>query len=333
MSNNVDVMLKMLFESDQAVADVFNIVFGDGRRLVEPSMLRPASEREIALMRDASGKWQGRERTCDVARRIQWDAADPDNSILLFIENQLNPHLLMPWRVKELHDMSYGRQVRAARERFHREDKPKDGVEFLSGVGRGFRFARVVTIVIYWGEEPWEVPQQFADMLEPAPFPELHAFEPRLQYPLLIPSEIPRKMLQGSEQNLNTVLNLAGALKDRERLEELLRRNPSFQAMPRHLALGLLELAGCQYQLDNQQETVNMCKAIEDMIKEREEKGRKEGRKEGRREGEKSGCEMTAREFVCYLREQSFPEDKLQDFLGRRMNFSPEQIADLCSMH
>ena len=108
MSNNVDVMLKMLFESDQAVADVFNIVFGDGRRLVEPSMLRPASEREIALMRDASGKWLGRERTCDVARRIQWDDADPGNSLLLFIENQLNPHLLMPWRVKELHDMCTG---------------------------------------------------------------------------------------------------------------------------------------------------------------------------------------------------------------------------------
>ena len=268
-----------------------------------------------------------------MARRIQWDGTDPGNSLLLFIENQLNPHLLMPWRVKELHDMSYGRQVRAAREQFHREEEPKDGVEFLSGVGRGFRFARVVTIVIYWGEAPWEVPRQFADMLKTAPFPELHAFEPRLQYPLLVPSEISRKKLQGSEQNLNSVLNLAGALRNKKRLEELLRRNPSFQAMPRNLALGLLELAGCQYETDNQEETVNMWKAIEDMRKESEEKGRKDGEKRGEKRGEERGCEKSAREFVSYLREQSFPEDKIQDFLGHRMNFSPDQIAELCAMH
>ena len=149
--SNVDVMLKMLFESDQAVADVFNIVFGDGRRLVDASMLRPASEREIALMRDANGKWLGRERTCDVARRIQWDSTDSDNCLLLFIENQLHPHLLMPWRVKELHDMSYGRQVRDARELFRSSGRLKDGVDFLSEVGRDFRFMRVATVVIYWG--------------------------------------------------------------------------------------------------------------------------------------------------------------------------------------
>ena len=84
-----------------------------------------------------------------------------------------------------------------------------------------------------------------------------------------------------------------------------------------------------------------MCKAIEDMITEREEKGekrgeergRKEGEEKGRIEGRKDGEEMAAREFVSYLREQSFPEDKLQDFLGRRMKFSPEQIANLCAMH
>ena len=246
MSKNVDLMLKVLFERDQAVADVFNFVFGKGSRLVEPSMLRPASERELALMRDANGKWEGRERTCDVARRIQWDDSDPGKSLLLFIENQLHPHLLMPWRVMELQDMSYERQVRAAKELLHQDDRRMDGVEFLRGVAREFRFARVVTIVIYWGAEPWDVPLQFADMLEPVPFPELQRFEPRLEYPLLIPSEISREILQGSEHNLNSVLNLMGALKDRKQLEELLRRNPSFQAMPRRLALGLLELAGCQ---------------------------------------------------------------------------------------
>ena len=349
--SNVDVMLKMLFESDQAVADVFNIVFGEGRKLIDVSMLRPASEREIDLVQEANGRWMGKERTCDVARRIQWNDADSDNYLLLCIENQLNPHLLMPWRVKEMHDMSYGHQVRDARELFRSAGRPADGVEFLSGVDRGFLFRRIVTIVIYWGEEPWEVPRQFADMLMPVPVPELRTFEPRLVYPLLIASEIPEKMLDGREHELSFVLNYMSASKDMGRLEELLRRNPAFRALPRNLALGLLELTGCQYREDNKQETINMCKAIEDMKKQSEEKGRMEGEAKGRIEGEakgriegeakgrmegeatgeKRGSEMTAREFVSYLREQSFPEDKIQDFLVQRMKYSPEQIADLCA--
>ena len=74
-----------------------------------------------------------------------------------------------------------------------------------------------------------------------------------------------------------------------------------------------------------------MCKAIEDMKKQSEEKGRIDGEAKGRIEGERIGCEMTARELVSYLREQTFPEDKIQVFLGQRMKYSPEQIADLCA--
>ena len=39
-----------------------------------------------------------------------------------------------------------------------------------------------------------------------------------------------------------------------------------------------------------------------------------------------------ARDFVRYLREQSFPENKIQDFLAQK-NFTPDQIADLCAVH
>ena len=53
---NVDALTKILFESDEAVADVFNAVFGGGHRLIDPSMVHPASEREITLNRQDDGK-------------------------------------------------------------------------------------------------------------------------------------------------------------------------------------------------------------------------------------------------------------------------------------
>ena len=344
---NVDALTKILFESDEAVADVFNAVFGGGRRLIDPSMVHPASEREITLNRQGDGKWRSRERICDVVRRIQWDDTRPDRHFLLSIENQLNPHVLMPWRVMEMQGMSYNHQVRKAHWKFHNTEKTWDRVEFLSKVPRDYRFHRMVTVVIYWGTDVWDVPRQFADLLEPSPFPELLPFEPRLECPLLIPSEIPPKIIDGMEKFLKMALQYVCASNDRGRMEELLKEHSEYQSLPRNFAQGLLDMVGSQYQVDNKKETVNMCKAIEDMKKESEMQGEKrgmeegmakgmeegmaKGMEEGMAKGEKKGGERMARNLVCFMRERALPDGMLQEFLVQQ-NFSPEQIAELCAM-
>ena len=315
----VDVLLKMLFESDDAVADVFNAVFGGGRRLITPSMVRPATGHEIALREQDDGEWKAKERICDVVRCIQWDATRPDGFFLFGIENQLRPHLLMPWRVMETHDLSYGRQEREAHRLFDGR-KARDRVEFLSAVPRDFRFRQMVTVVIYWGEEPWDVPRQFTELLAPTPFPELLPFVSRQEYPLLIPSEIPPKIIDGMEKFLKMVLKYVCASRDRSQLLALLKENPEYQELPREFAQGLLELLGCLYKVDEKKERVDMCKAIRDMVEEGEKRGKKAERT------------AMARDFVQFMRENSFPEDKLHAFLAKK-KFSPKQIAELCAVN
>ncbi|MBQ6473817.1 MAG: hypothetical protein IJJ33_17655 [Victivallales bacterium] len=323
----IDALMKMMFESDEAVADVFNAVFGGGRRLIEPSMVRPAPEHEVSLRRQDDGKWTSRERICDVVRRIQWDNANPDRHFLLGIENQEAPHILMPWRVMEMQCMEYGRQLRGAHRKFH-DGHPMDREEFLSAVSRDYRFSRMVTVVILWGTGPWDAPTQFADLLGASPFPELLPFEPRLEYPILIPSEISEEIMDGMEKFLKIALQYVRASVNRERMEDFLKEHPECQDLPRDFAQGLLDLLGCMHQVDSTKETVNMCKAIDDMKRESEMKGMEQGMKEGMKEG---GEEM-ARRLVRFMREKALPEAMLQEFLVQQ-NFSPEQIAKLSAAY
>ncbi|MBQ6472440.1 MAG: hypothetical protein IJJ33_10685 [Victivallales bacterium] len=313
----VDAMMKMLFESDEAVADVFNAVFGGGCRLIDASMVHPASEHALTMLKQDNEQWMARERICDVVRRIQWDDSEPDSYFLLGIENQLNPHLLMPWRVMEMQDLTYWSQLRETIRQFSGENKPMDKVEFLSAVARSFRFNRIVTLVIYWGNEPWCVPRQFAELLKPTPFTALLPFEPRMTYPLLIPSEISPKIIDGMEKFLKLVIKYVCASKDKGLLQALLEEYPEYQRLPRNLAQGLLELTGCLWQVDEKKETVNMCKAIDDWMKEEREEGRDE----------------TVKKIVLYLREKSLTEDTLREFLAEQMKYSPEQIAEICAVH
>ena len=300
-------------------------------------MVHPAPEHEVSLRQADDGKWLSRERACDVVRCIQWDETRPDRRFLLGIENQLHPHVLMPWRVMEMQNMFCARQLRALHRESHgggkgtvdrvdrvdRADRA-DRAEFLSKVPRTFRFRRMVTVVIHWGTDDWDTPRQFADLLEESAFPELLPFEPRMLCPMLIPTEISPEILDGMEKFLKLALQYVCASRDRGRMERLLKEHPEYQALPRDFAQGLLEVVGSRYQVDSTKETVNMCKAIEDMMNESKAVGMEEGMKEGGRE--------MARGLVRFMREKDLPEDMLREFLARQ-NFSPEQIADLCAAH
>ena len=83
------------------------------------------------------------------------------------------------------------------------------------------------------------------------------------------------KIMDGMEKFLKMALQYVCASQDRGRMEEFLKGHPECQDLPRDFAQGLLDLLGCMYQVDNTKETVNMCKAIDDMKKESKEEGMK----------------------------------------------------------
>ena len=121
------------------------------------------------------------------------------------------------------------------------------------------------------------------------------------------------------------VLKYVCASRDENQLLALLRENPEYQTLPRDFAQGLLGLMGYLYKVDNKMEKVDMCKAFRDMEKRGEMRGEMRGKQEERTEN--------AIKFVRFMREKALPEDLLQDFHAKQMQYSPEQIAELCAVH
>ena len=52
----------------------------------------------------------------------------------------------------------YHQQWRRAAPR-HRQQKDLQGAEYVSGFSKEGKLTPVITIVIYWGKEPWDVPR------------------------------------------------------------------------------------------------------------------------------------------------------------------------------
>ena len=95
---------------------------------------------------------------------------------VLGLENQSLPDYAMPFRVLEVDFINYARQIQIIQDRHRSEWKGKDGHlhrpakvnagEYLGRFLKTDRIARCVTLVVYWGSEPWDGPMKLSDLFE-----------------------------------------------------------------------------------------------------------------------------------------------------------------------
>ncbi len=73
--------------------------------------------------------------------------------------------------------------------------------------------------------------------------------------------------------------------KDEKKLEKLLQENDRFQNLDWKAANTIKECAGIEMEIEEEEGSVNMCKAIEDMQKRKYEEGVKDGESQGISQG------------------------------------------------
>jgi predicted transposase/invertase (TIGR01784 family) len=77
--------------------------------------------------------------------------------------------------------------------------------------------------------------------------------------------------------------------KDKNKLNELLTGDEKFKSMDRNAAEVINTVTGSGLKLKESEDTIDMCKAIEDMMKDSRSEGRSEGHSEGLAEGRNQG--------------------------------------------
>ena len=143
-------------------ADLFNgSVFG-GEQVVRPEELERIDSVSQTLLTDKKGNKKNVKRYRDVV--MQWRGKM--NLAILACETQDSIHYAMPVRAMIYDGLSYMEQIKIIKKENVEKKSLEPGNEFLTGLRKENRLHPVGTIVLYYGEEPWDGSRNLHELLE-----------------------------------------------------------------------------------------------------------------------------------------------------------------------
>ena len=280
-----DIALARYFSDEERYADLINGFVYRGREVVKGSDIR---DRDTSVA--GKGK-KGHFRKCrDLMRKVVMGT----DVVLVGLENQDEVHYAMPIRVMLEDAAGYDEQLRRI-QREHRDRKDLRGAEYVGRFARTDRVSPVVTIVLYYGKNPWDGPTQLCQLMDQKEPPdELAALVNDYKIHVLeVGSFEDTSLFKTDLREVFGFIRHAGN-KDAER--EFTRENQrAFQAIEEDAydVIAALtssrELEQIKEQYRSEGGQINMCEAIKGMIEDGRVEGRREGHREGRREGHREG--------------------------------------------
>ena len=273
-----DTVLKDLFRDPAVFADAFNFLFREKGFHVDPDSLRELDPDQVVLSLGVDAEIEV-ERIRDQLRAMVSMTDDRAAYLILGIENQEKIHLAMPVQVMLKDSMQYSSQIQAAaraykKEREDAKDEEREpaarllpGSEFLSGLKEDDRLIPVITLVIYYGSDPWTGPQTLHKMLDWGNGREiLRSFVPDYSLNLIEPDKIAPEDFSKFRTELQPLLKYIKYSGDQYALKDMMNADTAFHHMEARLVDIINKVTGSKIPYDKEQEEINVCKAIDDMI-------------------------------------------------------------------
>lgn len=171
----------------------------------------------------------------------------------------------------------------------HRRNSNKgtmSSAEFLSGFTREDRLQPVITLVVHFGADPWDGPMSLHEMFS-VQNDTIRRYAQDYRVHLLDPSRISQNDFKKFASSLREVLNYIKYSKDEKGLARLLEEDERLKTLEAGAARVIETITHTDFAIDEKTEVVNVCQAVEDMMKTREQKGWKLGEEIGRKQGQK----------------------------------------------
>ena len=203
-------------------------------------------------------------------------------------------HYAMPVRTLLYDAMEYSGQVQQiAREHKRTKDYAVTNREYLSGFYKSDRLMPVITLVIYFGANEWDAPRSLHEMMHIKDTALLQQVE-NYHIRLIAPYQLNDADFQKFQTTLGPVLQFIKHSKEKETLE-LLIQDDAFKTLDRTAAMVINSCTNAKIKLqDTDEEEINMCQAIDEMI----EKGRAQGHAEGVNEGKQEATSNLAKRLL-----------------------------------
>ena len=304
-----DVILKDYWRNNEQFADLCNAVLFDGKEVIKPGELEDMDTEESSVL-EHRGHTQSIKAARDNLKIRKKSTAYGIQLTILGLENQEHIHYAMPLRVMGYDYSAYKKQYDSNAGKY----KTPAGLgadEYLTKMKKTDKFTPVITIVIYYGETPWDGAVTLHDMLDiPSEVAE-YVNDYRM---ILI--EARNNRLSLCNGNNIDLFNLFRILLDKSRLaKEIKNRAIEYTKEHRVNRNVIMTVAGTvntsiDYNALDEEDGGNKMITV---FKETMEEGRAEGIKEGIKEGRASGIIETG--LDCGLSETDILE-KLQEKLN-----------------
>lgn len=252
-------------------ADLFNGVVFEGKKVVLPEELEPIESESDILITDKNENTKEIQRHRDLIMR--WKKGTI--LVVLGCENQEKIHYAMPVRNMLYDGLSYTEQIKKLKEQ-HRKNKSEKMTdsEFLSGFCKSDKIYPVITIVFYYGKEPWDAGKSLYEM-----FPE----EILENYPQLLEKYVPNyhinlveagniEQCELFQTDLQEIFGMLKYRKDKKELINYIRGNEQyFNSVDEDTYHVIGELLGSENILKKElrrrggEEENDMCEALEEL--------------------------------------------------------------------
>ena len=149
-----DTVLKNYWNNNEQFADFFNAVLFDGEQVISPDELEDADTEESSVLehREYAESIKASRDSIKICKKSLTHGVE---FVMLGMESQEHIHYAMPMRVMGYDYGTYKKQYDCnARKYQNADDMTED--EYLSRMKQTDRFTPVITVVVYYGDNPWD---------------------------------------------------------------------------------------------------------------------------------------------------------------------------------
>jgi hypothetical protein len=304
-----DTITKDYMGQPEQFADLFNGYCFKGKEVIHPEDLREMDTTSIVLPYGADGAVSPQQKDRDLLKML----LKTDGKVaycLLGVENQSEIHTAMPVRDLLYDAITLAKQVEQAAKSYRKaHDGGQDTAEFLSGFHRGDRILPVVTVVVHWGTDDWDMPLTLREMYPEGISPEIMQYVADYKVNLVSPSLMSDEELDIFQSDLREVLKFIKYSKDKQSMQKLVDRDPKYKSLNREAARTISVCANVDFKIPEGEEPIDMCKAIEDM--------KDDARKEGFAESQS--------QMAMKMLKKNEPVEKIMEYTS----LSDQQIQEL----
>ena len=305
-----DTVLKNYWRNNDRFADFFNAVLFEGRQVIKPEELEDDDTEESSILehREFTESIQTSRDNIKIQKK---STAYGIELVMLGMESQEHIHYAMPMRVMGYDYSVYKKQYDINADKC-KGLKDLNGDEFLSGMRKTDKFTAVITVVVYYGERPWDGARSLHEMLNIPEEMKKYVNDYRM---ILVEARENNLMLQ-NENNVD-FFNLLAIILDRS-ISRSEAKEKAIQYSDRHGTdkSVIMTLAGAA--------DGKMCTLFEEIARENEIKGIKQGIEKGKIEGRAEGIIETGVDFGLSDKEIL---DKLQIKLNISLQMAQEYFS------